>query len=232
MKKKILFAVLALVAVSSCTRAFVKKDRSDMAEERRSLTGFERIELLGSLDVKYHQADSFSVMVKAPKSVIDLVETRVEGNKLVARIKGSGRAINLRMADGDDVTVYVTSPDFLGIELKGSGDFDCHGLLDTDTLDVAVQGSGDVEFGRIVCDRLNVSLTGSGDVQANQVTAQQTEIELVGSGDVELAFDKSGTVVSQLVGSGDIELRGDIRELKQQKRGSGDINTKRLVVRK
>ena len=141
--KKVILSVVVLGALTSCVNFHYSKTAA-LAEENRQLNGFERIELLGSLDVKYTQADSFSVLVKAPVEVIKDVQTRVEGNKLVVNMKGSNKFLNIGVTNSDDVTVYVSSPDFIGIELKGSGDFDCVNLLDTDNLDISLKGSGDI----------------------------------------------------------------------------------------
>ena len=96
----------------SCHGLRVNWTRSEAhGEQTRSITGFERIELLGSLDVKYMQADSFSVKVDAPVEVIKYVETRVEGNVLKVNMKGENNLINFGIRDSENVTVYVTSPE-------------------------------------------------------------------------------------------------------------------------
>lgn len=230
--KKILLSVVALGMLASCSCHGLKVNYSkkEQAEERRMLRDFERIELLGSLDVTYQQADSFAVWVKAPVDIVKDVETRVEGNKLVINMKGENRVVNFGVTDGDDVTVYVTSPDFIGIELKGSGDFDCKQLLDTDNLDIVLRGSGDIEFDDVICDRVNVSLVGSGDVEVKHVKTQRSQVELVGSGDVKMNYDDSGEVEASLMGSGDIKLTGNVRSYKSNVRGSGEMDTKALLV--
>ena len=233
--KKVLFAIVALGILTSCSCNGLRVDFTKteaQAEENRQITGFERIEQLGSIDVKYEQADSFSVVVKAPVKVIKDVETSVEGDKLVVCMKGSNKFINFGVSDADDVTVYVTSPDFLGIELRGSGDFECKQLLDTDNLDISLNGSGDIKFDNIICDKVNVSLVGSGDVEVKNVKMLQSNINLVGSGDVKMHFDEGGTVESTVTGSGDISLSGNVKEYKSQVRGSGDIHTDELRIKK
>ncbi len=235
MNKKLLAVfALGMLAFSSCNGPNVRFSRSTkaQAEESRELKGFERIELLGALDVKYQQADSFSVTVSAPPKVIDDVETRVEGNKLVVNMKGSNKIINFGVSDSQDVTVYVTSPDFLGITLRGSGDFECLRLLDTDNLDIVLNGSGDIDFDDVICDQISVSLVGSGDVKVNNVKAQKSSVNLVGSGDILIQFDDSGTVESNLTGSGDITLAGSVKSYHSNVRGSGDINSEGLLIRK
>jgi len=231
--KKVILAVLTLGVLTSCSCSGLNVSFTHteaQAEEQRSLAGFERIELLGSLDVKYQQADSFSVRVDAPVDVLKKVETRVDGNKLVVSMKGEGKWINFGVADSKNVTVYVTSPDFLGISLRGSGDFECQRLLDTDNLDISLQGSGDIKFDDIICDQVNVSLVGSGDVDVKNVKALRSYINLVGSGDVKMNFDNSGMVDANVTGSGDIMLNGKVKKYNSNVRGSGDIHANGLMI--
>ena len=250
--KKILYFVIALGVLASCKGLQVNYHQDEPnVRQHRALKGFERIELLGALDVRYRQADSFSVDVVAPADIQKYVETRVDGNRLIVNMKGEGKVINLGIRDASDVKVYVTSPDFLGIELKGSGDFDCKGRLDTDNLDITLKGSGDVAFQDVICDRVNaalvgsgdlevknlvtretnIQLVGSGDVKINQQQVNKTDVELKGSGDIALQLQQCGTVSARVLGSGDITLRGDIDKLNQLIRGSGDIHTKQLTIR-
>lgn len=245
--KNFVLSCMILFTLTACAEVVV--NQGDKVQENRSLSGFERIEQLGSLDVKYQQADSFSVQVSAPERVIKYVKTWVEDNKLIVCMEGKN--INIGLNDGSHVTVYVTSPDFLGIELKGSGGFECKKPLDTDRLDVRLKGSGDIDFQDIICDHVNVSLEGSGDIELKKVVAQQSDIELVGSGDmkihqqkvrqtkvnlkgsgrVELDSKDGGLVDTRLAGSGDIRLTGDIASHTTYKVGSGEVETKHLNIK-
>lgn len=233
MKTKIqILALLAvLIGFASCTSCRVNKWKVSVTSGRSGLTGFERIEQLGSLDVRYQQADTFSVVVKAPSKYMDDVETRVEGNRLIVRMKGTGKIVNFGVSDGDQVTVYVTSPDLIGVDLRGSGDFSCEKHLDTDQLDIKLNGSGDIDFDDVICDAVNVEAVGSGDVNVKNIETQVANVSLVGSGDIKMAFQRSGKVNASLVGSGDIELSGEVRAFDQTKRGSGDISIDHLTVK-
>ena len=233
--KKVLFAVLTLGILTSCSCSGLNVKFSHTAahaEEQRSLTGFDRIELLGSLDIKYQQSDSFSVRVDAPVEILKKVVTRVEGDKLIVNMEGEGEMINFGVPDGDNVTVYVTSPDLLGIALRGSGDFECQHLLDTDNLDIMLNGSGDIKFDDIICDQVNVSLVGSGDVELKHVKMLRSYVNLVGSGDIKVNYDNSGAVEANLTGSGDITLSGSVKDYKSNVRGSGDMHAEQLIIRK
>lgn len=228
--------VFSGLLLTSCHGLKVNYSSSEpRMQESRALTGFECIEQLGSLDVKYQQADTFSVIVEGSVETCKEVETRVDGNRLIVNMKDANKTIHFGVFgvnDGSDVTVYVTSPDFLGIELKGSGDFKCVHHLDTDNLDIRLNGSGDITFDDVICDRAKVSLLGSGDVKVKHIEALQSDVELVGSGDISMNFTRSGAVSSTLVGSGDITLRGDVAKYQSNVRGSGDVNTSGLVIGK
>ena len=229
--KKALLSIMALVVLTAChgARVHISSDEP-LLKQSRQLKGFERIEQLGSIDVVYAQADSFSVKVEASKDLIDKVETRVEGNKLVVNMKWEKSFVKIGIKNTKGVKIYVTSPDFLGIDLKGSGDFVCKSPLDTDNLDINLKGSGNIQFGNIICDRAHVSLIGSGDVNVKKMKALNTVIDLIGSGDIVMNFNNSGTVESRLKGSGDIVLTGSVKGIRKQVRGSGDIETSLLTI--
>ena len=234
MNRKIQFLTMmaVLIGLTSCTSCKVSRwhVETSQASETRTLRGFERIELLGSLDVKYQQADSFSVEVSAPEQYLDKVETIVEGNRLVLRMKGDGKFINFGVSDGDGVKVYVTSPDLIGVTLRGSGDFECVHLVDTDNLDIMLNGSGDIKFADVICDRVNVSLVGSGDVDMREVKTLWAGVSVVGSGDVKMRFENSGKVEANITGSGDITLKGTVSNYQYNVRGSGDMHTEELKI--
>lgn len=230
--KKLVFAMMATALLTSCKFDVTKTVTvGPNVEEARQLKNFERITLQGSMDVKYAQADNFSVKVNGPADVVKNVETIVEGNMLTVKMKDANRIIHFGSINTGDLTVYVTSPDFLGVSLMGSGDFMCVKPLDTDTLSIDLKGSGDIYFKDIICDRVNVSVIGSGDVSVGNVKTQQAYLDVIGSGDIEMNFNNSGAVNAQVKGSGDITLKGTVKQMNKQVRGSGDIDTDDLQVK-
>lgn len=245
--KKLVLCLVAVFAVVFSVRAYAFFD-SDKVYEDRNLKGFERIRLQGSPDIKYTQGKTWSVRVKAPKGLVSKVITRVEGNCLVVSMKSANF---FSISKDNDVTIYVTSPDLIGVEVQGSGDFESKSRVDTDNLDISLRGSGDISFYDVICDRVKTSVVGSGDLDIKKIIAQQsnialvgsgdvkisqskvnlTQIELKGSGDVKVHCDNCGTVDCRLVGSGDITLTGTVKTLNQTTRGSGDINVTDLKIR-
>ena len=243
--KKYFFACVVLLLVATQVMA-----GNDKVSEQRSLSGFEKIVLKGSPTIKYTQGSQFKVEVQAPKDIIKNVQTNVNGKTLEVSIKS--RKWSWSSIKNNDVTVVVTSPDLIGIELLGSGDFECKSHLDTDNLQVRLKGSGDIVFTDIICDKISASVVGSGDLTINKVISQTAEIDLVGSGDIKikqqkvnrtkidlkgsgdiaLTLQECGAVDCHLLGSGDITLQGDVTKLNSYKRGSGDIHTQKLKIGK
>lgn len=251
MKKMMFLLMMAFpLMVSSCTEAkmAVKGDGRQVTDNRNNVKGFEAIEINGSMDVIYRQANTYQVSVRGPQKLVREVVTTVDNGQLKISYK-KNRNIFFG-SKSDDVTVVVSSPDLVGVFLKGSGDFKCAGHLDTDNMKVHLRGSGDMEFQSLICDNLQVTLEGSGDIEMKEVTARQssfslmgsgdldvmqrqvdnTQVDLKGSGDIELKVVDCGSIESEIMGSGDISIEGTARQEHHSVRGTGDVHTHKLFL--
>lgn len=228
-----------------------KKLSGEIVTDSRNIKGFNSVDILGSPTVYYTQGSTFSVRVKADKSIVKDIKTYVKGNTLTVTYDNSTFNV-LSFGDDDDnpIKVYVTSPDLIGVTLTGSGDFISEKNVDTDKMRIELKGSGDIDFKSLICDNLftslvgsgdidikkadalsaNIELIGSGDIELNLANTKSTDIVLKGSGDIEIGFDKCGNVTSNLLGSGDITLKGDIKGISYGGLGAGDYNIKQLRV--
>ena len=203
---------------------------SEKVTERRAHDGFEKIEILGSPTVYYTQADSFSVCVKGPKSIVEDIITEVDGSTLKIRNRGKIGIFNFTVVDDDETAVYVTSPDLIHVQLSGSGDFVSDGRIDTDHASFVLRGSGDIDVADVICDDCEVELVGSGDFDINRLEAKDVSVSLIGSGDIEVNLCNVETTSIALKGSGDIKLAGAVSRFSQHKVGSGNIDSSRLIV--
>lgn len=253
MKKSILLLTVAVAMLTSCISVQEIKSDKPIKVEKRQTGPFERVRLIGSPTVYYAQGNTTSVRVEAPEDLLEYVVTEVKDSSLNIRLNDQAKSIikNFRFIQGDDIKVYVSSPDLIEVSLTGSGDFKSDQHVDTDNLRVELKGSGDIYFADIICDNISTLLVGSGDINIDKVVAASSSIELVGSGDLKIAHEgvartdillkgsgdiKSimnhcGNVVSDLRGSGDITLSGDVRSMQNNKVGSGDYHTSQLVIR-
>ena len=140
MKRKQLFLTgLLLMAVAMLSTSCVNMKvglEGDVATEFRPLKGFEKIEISGSPNVYYAQADSFSVKVRGPKDGLENILTDVNDGTLSIRNRGKMGVVNIVIHDEDEAEIYVTSPDLVSVRLNGSGDFTAERRIDTDQMEV------------------------------------------------------------------------------------------------
>lgn len=247
----ILMAVaIATTSCMSCGEMNISFSGKHVTENRQ-LKDFEEIEINGSPTVYYTQGTTYSVEVKGPEDLVKNILTEKDGKTLVIRNKGKFGIVNIQMGGEDELAVYVTSPDLIGVRLNGSGDFISSQRIDTDNMNVVLRGSGDIEISDLICDRCQLELIGSGDMDVKRLEAREASASVTGSGDMKLALFNVLTtslllkgsgdldahfaegcqrVESELHGSGEIELSGQVHQFNKHKSGSGEIDTDRLKV--
>ena len=218
MKRKQLFLTgLLLMAVAMLSTSCVNMKvglEGDVATEFRPLKGFEKIEISGSPNVYYAQADSFSVKVRGPKDGLENILTDVNDGTLSIRNRAE------RRIDTDQMEVV----------LRGSGDMRIKDLI-CDACHVELVGSGDIGIDRLETKESDVTLVGSGDIAIGLWRVLSTRLSLKGSGDIKASFNEDCQAVdSELRGSGDITLRGVVSRFNMHKTGSGDIDTDQLRI--
>jgi hypothetical protein len=256
MKRKQFAIVGMMLLMGSATLVSCHKTAvisKDYVTEDRLIKGFEEVEVVGSPNVYYTQADSFSVRVKGPDNFVDNILTEKNGKTLTVRNKGKWGVVNISFSDEDELAVYVTSPDLVAVRVNGSGDFISTDLIDTDNMNITLRGSGDINIDKLLCDRCDVELIGSGDIDLPEVEAKETSAVLVGSGDIKMGLSKVADTHLSLKGSGDIKvdfsegcrsvdctvngsgdigLSGKIGHFRGEKHGSGDIDIANLTIEK
>lgn len=249
MNKSVFGLLAAAVLLTSCvTRSYRHEEH---VSKLQKTSAFEQVYVHGSPTVYYEQGDSMSVRIEGTSSMVNEIETYVTDSVLNIGYKNHSawKLFNFRRDDGE-LRVYVTSPDLVGVQVVGSGDFICRQPLDTDVLTVRLEGSGDVTFASIVCDKIEAAVMGSGDMRLGTVTTQsagfnvtgsgdldaqlknarQTDISVIGSGDAKVDFANCGSANASVCGSGDVVLSGSLQHYSMSKLGSGDIDTKHLKV--
>ncbi|HEY8875967.1 MAG TPA: head GIN domain-containing protein [Roseateles sp.] len=203
-------------------------------EKARALGAFSKLRIDGPFDVRLAQAASDQATVIADDNIEPLVETVVEGDALVVRMKRDAgfttrsaplvrvdaRALQAIAINGSgDLSVERFKADRLSLNVIGSGDVH-FGLVELKDLDVSISGSGDVRLaGR--AEQQSWSVSGSGDVDARALAGRAAKVGISGSGDVSIGVTEQLDV--QLSGSGDLSYAGR-PQLRQSVSGSGEIS--------
>ncbi|KQV53062.1 hypothetical protein ASC95_09850 [Pelomonas sp. Root1217] len=203
-------------------------------EKARALGSFSKLRIDGPFDVTLTQAGSDQATVVADDNIEPLVETVVEGDALVVRMKRDAgfttraaplvrvdaRALQSIAINGSgDLAVERFKADSLNLNVIGSGDVH-FGLVELKDLSVSISGSGDVRLaGR--ADQQSWTVSGSGDVDARALAGRAARVNINGSGDVSVGVMEQLDV--QLSGSGDLSYAGR-PQLRQSVSGSGEIH--------
>lgn len=231
------FALISSLALAACGTSSDAESRDPGPVAKRSfdLTGFEKVALRGSDDVRVTTGSAFSITAEGPRKILDELELSVEDGTLEVGRKrksgwswssGRGAVITVtmpaitgaRLAGSGDMTVAASKTESFMASLAGSGDLKVSGLT-TSRLEAKLAGSGDLAISG-TASAVDASLAGSGDLTARDLAAETASLSLAGSGNASLRA--SGAVDVKLVGSGDVEVYGT-DQCKVSKIGSGDV---------
>lgn len=221
-KLGIFFVTCFALALTSCKTEL--RSAGPMARRTVAAVNFDKIVNATVYDVYYQQGDTFKVIVEGPEEKIKQLDIRVDGSTLTIDQHGMYSFFNA--GDLSDKTkIYVTSPDILRMKQTGTGSILSTKPIDSDRLNLQLEGTGDIVLKEVICDELTAALAGTGDIRVERLTSPMAKLRLAGTGDIDVNFVHSGVVKASLAGTGDITLQGDIERLISQKAGTGDIHT-------
>lgn len=193
-------------------------------ERRFDLAGFEKVTLLGSFHVEFHQGP-FSVVAIGPTDELEYVDATVKGGTLTIRQKDHrevqaeghpkrrtrvylGPVVVAKIPGGSSFStrVVVHLPNLSGLELSGSGDALLERFAGPGAMELSVQGSGVIEALALQdLTDLRLDVQGSGRIICRDAVVKgKTDLDLAGSGDIVIAGSTTQMDVS-VTGSGDVD---------------------------
>ena len=198
--------------------------------EKRNVPGFTRISFQTGGKMFLKQGSVNSVELEGDREVLEKIETRVEGGKLVIGYEDEGSWFNWRNNWDDDekITAYVTVKDLDGLYASGSGSIIAQTKLTGDNMDIKVSGSGNIEA-EIEAGDIEAKVSGSGDL-ALKGKVRSMDSDISGSGKIDFMADINGLVEIGISGSGRVSAIGSAREVKTSISGSGKVNAGDLVA--
>jgi len=202
----------------------------------RQVGAFSVLRLDSSVDVHAHPGAAAAVVVQADDNIEPLVETTVEGNTLIVRLKkGTSLRTNHKMivdvtfttltasqqqGSGDLHIDRLSGPNFES-SIAGSGDLHIDGAQ-LGTFAVSIAGSGDVTLSG-TADAARFGVDGSGDIDARNFAAKKVAVSIAGSGDARVNATES--IDAKVAGSGDITYSGHPHDVMRKVSGSGSIES-------
>ena len=184
--------------------------------QTRDVPPYTALDVNGGVDVAIVPGDTRDVVVTGGEEVIDRVRTVVEDGRLVVSIKDHGIVIG--PDPFDDVRVEVAAAALETIRVQGSADLNL-GRIDRDRLTILVQGGADIDASGTVGD-LTLAIEGAGDADLAELEARTARVRVVGAGDAEL--NVSDELDVQVEGAGDVTYRGN-PSVRQRVEGAGEV---------
>lgn len=205
--------------------------------EKRQVAPFTGIAVDGSADVTVTYGTEQRVEITTDDNILPIITTEVSDRVLNIDSKES-------YSTSYGVSVAITIPTLVSIEIDGSGDVGVEGTQlenrPVENFKVEIDGSGDVRISGLSATNVSAEIEGSGDITiagtgvklkakvegsgnigADMFQVLNGTVWVEGSGDVRVYATES--LEATVSGSGDIYYRGNPPRLNTSVTGSGDI---------
>lgn len=227
-KSAILPLILGLVFTTSCLVPVYSQ-----ASDERDLSPFEGIGISIHADVYYTQGNSHQIRIEGnEKDVRDLI-TEVKDGFL--QVKYDDWKIKR-----DKLTIYITSKELNSVKVAGSAHVMAKENVDSEEMDLALSGSGEIIFGTLHSEEIDVKISGSGSVELQGGEAEELGVKISGSGkllaedfnisECDASISGSGNakvsvsdeIQARISGSGKVYYKGD-PQVNSVTSGSGKV---------
>lgn len=227
MKKTVsIFMLFALALVSTTVWAEslserIRASKNNVTKEV-NVGGFDAVCLNGSSKIIYTQTSGKQELeLSVPDNLQDIVQVYVKNRTLIIELK---KGYSVSFENGASLELRVAAPMVRSAVVNGSGDIIFENGVDVNHgIDWTVNGSGDIDAGKVKCRKMNVAVNGSGDIVLGDVSGVEMNMAVNGSGDVAVKSISADRVNSAVNGSGDVTLSGKCAKANYSLSGSGDI---------
>jgi len=208
-----LFFVFVGILVFQGNPIFAISDK----KETRDVPSFEEVGISISADVYISQGKETTLVLEGDSYSLEHIQTNVQDGKL--KIKYSTWKWNKY----HKVKIYITSPEWRGIYVSGSGKVINESPLESNRLILNLSGSGTIQLDRLNVGKTEARVSGSGDIQVSGVQkCQFLQVAVSGSGNVNALNMKTDEVDVKVSGSGTVKVFAE-ENLKVLVAGSGDV---------
>jgi len=212
--KSFMLLTLLLAVFSGCSQI---NGTGPVVSETRDLNGFNTVVSNLPTSVYITEGKDYEVNLEGQQNILDLVETKLEDNRLTLKIKNDNS-----ISGGIHLIIRIKSPNIQGIINHGSGSIGILNHFRSSKLSVKNSGSGDIEMEGFWTKQLSVSLTGSGSITIHDGATEKASVMLTGSGYLMAPNLSSRNMALQLTGSGNATT-GICDTLNARIAGSGNI---------
>jgi hypothetical protein len=217
-KAGLMMFVFGTYVLLSCSTSVLT---GQTVKESRDLPSFSGVSLSFSGNVYIAQGAQQKVEIEAEKSILDIIETRMDDNTLELKTKDG------RWRDLGEIKVYITVPEITSLSIAGSGDILCETPVNSHEMDLNVSGSGSIRMNNLTAHEVDVVITGSGNIylQGKTIDSGEMDATITGSGNFKAEAFPVGEANINITGSGSAAINV-LNELETNITGSGSVNYK------
>lgn len=247
----IIAVVLTVIALCGCKIKVEDANVGEMVTKSYDNKDFTEITFGGSIEAEITQDSVYSVKVEATEDKFEQILISQDGNHLYIGFEDVKKVDKIiRLDRTTKCKVYITTPDINLLELSGSGVIGMDALRNSETVNIAILGSGTMVIDTLYAKDVNTTVTGSGnftslniqsttftgsvsgsgDIMPTLVNVEEVNAQIGGSGMLSLDLKNCGDVNAQIFGSGLISLSGNAKSLTKNISGSGIIDTDKLKI--
>lgn len=245
METKSFFCVLSIfcLLLAGCTPTKVIQGNGEVEAREINVAEFALIEVHGNdvLVFDYEQKDAAPYLsVSMDKNILDNMEIKIFGDKLVIRPKDrntninpmrfkitansrSLRKVSLCSGGSFNVNSPLTSPE-LSLDIAGSGVIQLKDVATIDEVEADIAGSGTIHFENLMAKKIDSDIAGSGTIVLNGICSAGF-FDIAGSGEVKALGCQFEKVSNDIAGSGNVEVSVS-GLLKSNIAGSGNVRCK------
>lgn len=223
--------LLTAMAIAPRTVGHVK-GVGEVVKKKLEVAPFHGIDVYGSVDVEVVRAAVQTVELEAQANIAALVTTEVKNGVWSVRTSEG-------YSTDKPFIVRIGLPLLDRVRITGSGDIKSSDSFDVADVDLAISGSGDIQFKakatdvRITiegsgdvkvggtCNTLKAEVAGSGDVKAQDLMATDADVAVEGSGNIHV--HAKGSLRARIMGSGDVIMHTNPLSVHETIDGSGAV---------
>jgi len=219
---------LVIVFLTNVNGFAQRRGNGNLVTNEIAVSSFERINVIGDADVRFHLADEHRVVVTIDENLVEYLNVVTRNSTLsigfqsIETRRGNIQRANHRFTK---FVVDVYSPLVTNVRVTGSGSFTAVDKIVTPRFEATITGSGNVNgtfevenfIGRITgsgninvsgtAENNNVTITGSGNFNGNELHSQNAVVRITGSGNANVYAVES--LNARTTGSGRVIYRGN-----------------------
>ena len=113
----------------------------NVVEEKREVSGFDRVRLDGIGELILTQGDDESLVIEAEDNLMEYIKTSVRGDELIININSPRRPL----VPTKTLRFYVTVSELEGVSVDGAGSVEGEDL-DVESIEFSIDGAGDIKI--------------------------------------------------------------------------------------